>query len=286
MSGNNVILDLVSFGAYGHVRKAATRYEGIFTEYESCNSDYEIHKSELSKALVQLSTEKEGAFLEARKHKEISSALNTEERYPAERAITTKDHNLERINETINDGEIMLSAIVGVIAGAAAAIGVWGLMIKLGVASPGVPIAALKGADQAKAILMWLGGGVLPGHTGNLGVGIFTIANVFLVPMLLISAGVSRFFTRRKIRKIETATNQVEEITRQIKEDLPRLETLKDQAEATTRTVKDSKKAFLEWHEIYRMSETQRKEKLITLATSMLEVIREPMDTASAEGAV
>jgi hypothetical protein len=158
-------------------------------------------------------------------------------------------------------------------------------MIKLGAASPGVPIAVLKGADQAKAILMWLGGGVLPGHTGNLGIGIFTIANVFLVPMLLISAGVSQFFTRRKIKKIETATNQVEEITRQIKEDLPRLETFKGHAEAATQTVKDSKKAFLEWYEIYRMSETQRKEKLITLATSMLEVIREPMDTASAEGA-
>ena len=285
MSGNNIILNFVSFGAYGRVRKAAIRYEGIFTEYEACNSEYVIHKSELSKALGQLGAEKEGAFLEARKHKEVSSELNTEERYPAERDITTQDHNLERINETVNDGEIMLSAIFGVIAGAAVAVAVWELMIKFGVASPGVPIAALKGADQAKAILMWLGGGALPGHSGNMVVGVFTVSNIFLIPMLLMSAGISRFFTGRKIKKIDVETHRVEEVIRLIKEDLPRIDTLKNRAEAMIRTVKESKKVFLEWHEVYRMSETQRKEKPIALAASMLEVIHEPMDVTPIEGA-
>ncbi len=286
MGGNSFILNLVSFGSHGRVRKAATHYEGIFTEYESCNSDYEIHKSGLVKALAQLGAEKEGAFLEARKHKAVSAALKPEERYPAERDIATQDHNLERISETVNDGEIMLSAIFGVIAGAAAAIGVWGLMIKFGTVSSGAAIAALKGAEQAKAILMWLGGGALPGHNGNMAVGIFTVANIFLIPMLLVSATISRFFTGRKIKKIEAATHRVEEVIRLIKEDLPRIDALKNRAEAAIQTVKDSKKAFLEWYEIYRMSETQRKEKLITLAASMLEVIHAPMDTASVEGAV
>ena len=67
---------------------------------------------------------------------------------------------------------------------------------------------------------------------------------------------------------------------RRIREDLPRLESLKGQAQGMLQSVRDSKRVFLEWHEVCCMNDAQRRDRLKELAASMLKIINTPMREA------
>ena len=277
MNGSDIILNLISFGAYGKVKRASVKYADVFTEYEGCNRTHENHIRELGEALGRLAEEKRSALLEAKTNKEVAGRLNTDGLDLGEKEISAEDYGLIRINETMKSGEVLLSVLPGVLAGAGVAFVVWGLVGKFGKMMD-TSIMALAGADRMNAILMWLGGGAFPGQAGNRVVGSLVVAGLFLIPMLLISSGIFRFFAVRKILKTQEAVAQVEIVIGQIKEDLPRLESLKKQVEETTRAVLDSKQVFLEWHKICCMSEAQRKEKLLLFAASMLKILNTPLD--------
>lgn len=282
MNGKDMLLNLVSFGAYGRVKKSATRYKNVFSEYEECHDAHENHAAELSMAFVQLAEEKRSAYSEAKKNKEVGSELHVDEHHLAENEILTEDYSLKHIDGTVKGGEVALSTIAGAAVGAAAVFAVWTLAGRFGTAATGDTIAAFAGMERVKAAAVWLGGGLLPAHAGNARVGILVFAVLFFLPSLLVSSGIFRFFANRKIEKTEEATGQAEEVIRRIKEDLPRLETLKDQAKGMIKTVQESKKVFLEWYEVCCMSEAQRKEKLKILAASMLEIINTPLSVPPA----
>ncbi len=273
-----MLLNLISFGAYGRVRKATTKYESVFSEYEECNEAHGNHTAELSMAFVKLAEEKRSAYSEAKKNKEVASELHVEEKNLAENEIIADDYSLKHIDGTVKGGEVVLSTVAGVAVGTAAVFVAWVLAGRFGSAVTGDTIATLSGMERIKATAAWLGGGAMPAHAGNATVGILVFAGLFLLPALLVSSGIFRFFAGRKIEKTREATGQAEDVIRRIKEDLPRLETLRGQAQDMIKTVQESKKIFLEWHEVCCMSETQRKEKLKNLATSMLKIINTPMN--------
>lgn len=277
MNGSDIILNLISFGACGKVKKVNAKYAEVFSEYEGCRRTHENHICELGEALDRLAAEKQSALAEAKKNKEVASKLNTDDLDMAEKEIIAEDYSLTRINETMRGGEVILSVFPGVLAGAGAAFAVWSLAGKFG-KMMNTSIAAFAGADRVNTVLMWLGGGAFLGHVGNRAIGILVVAGIFLIPMLVVSTSIFRFFAVRKIGKTQKAVMQVENINGQIKEDLPRLEAIKRRVEDMTQAVLASKQVFLEWQEVCGMSEAQRKEKLITFAASMLKILSTSLD--------
>ncbi len=282
MNANDIVLNLISFGAYGKVKKASSKYADIFTEYVASRRTHENHIRELGEALGRLAAEKRSALVEAKKNREVSGRLDTDDMDLGEKEIVAEDYSLTRINETMRGGEVALSVFPGIAAGAGAAFAVWVLVERFGKMME-TSIAVFTGMDRVNAVLMWLGGGAFPGRVGNRAIGALVVAAVFLIPMLLVSSGIFRFFAVRKILKTEAAIATAENIIVQIKEDLPHLESVKKQAEDMTQAVLASKQVFLEWHEVCCMSEAQRKEKLITLAASMLKILGTPPDQVAPE---
>ena len=277
MSGSDIGLNLVSFGAYGRVKKASTKYEEVFSEYRECSEAHGNHAAELSMALVQLAEEKRNAYSEAKKNKEVAGELHVDESNLAENEVLTEDYSVKHVDGTIHAGEVTLSTFAGAALGAGILFSTWKLAGKFTDAVTGDTIAALSGMERVKATAVWLGGGLLPAHAGNAVVGMLVMAFVFLLPALLVSSSIFRFFAGRKIEKTGIATEQAEELIRRIREDLPRLQTLRDQARDMIQKVQGSKKIFLEWHEVCCMNDAQRKDRLKNLASSMINIINTPM---------
>lgn len=209
--------------------------------------------------------------------------MHVEEKNLAENEIITDDYSLKHIDGTVKGGEMALGTVAGAVVGAAAVFAVWVLAGRFGNDVTGDTIAALSGMDRVKVTAVWLGGGLLPAHAGNAAVGILVFAALFLLPALMVSSVIFRFFARRKIEKMGIATVQVEEVIRRIKEDLPRLRVLKDRTQDMIKMVQESKKIFLEWQEVCGMSEAQRKEKLMMFAASMLKILSTSMDRPVSE---
>ena len=95
----------------------------------------------------------------------------------------------------------VLGGLVGSVGtGTATAAAAQGMVGSLAAASTGTPIAALKGAAAAKAMLAWFGGGALAAGGGGMALGAVVVNGLIAGPAVL-AAG---FFAQRKAEKVRT----------------------------------------------------------------------------------
>ncbi|MBW7864502.1 MAG: hypothetical protein H3C30_08825 [Candidatus Hydrogenedentes bacterium] len=116
---------------------------------------------------------------------------------------------LERIDSTINAGDIAWNAVKGASSGFSLAATTWSLVGTFGVASTGTPIATLSGAAATKATLAWLGWGSLA--TGGMGTagGTLVLGGIVAIPAVFLYGAFCHLNAWKAVKQIEEKTNEI-----------------------------------------------------------------------------
>jgi hypothetical protein len=196
--------NILSFGAYGRVKRKQTQFDDVRVQLEEAIRDLEVARVRANENVGALVAAKEDAVDTLKCLGRISKSFVTKDRSVGEadiRAVSVA--HVAKIGETISNAELAKSAARGVTTAASTALGTWALVGAYGTASTGTAISGLSGVAASNAILAWLGGGSLAAGGGGMAAGAAVLGGIVLVPAAIIMAIFNHMSANRRIKEIE-----------------------------------------------------------------------------------
>ena len=171
MGFGDFLMNVVTLGAHQRVKDAESDYMDKLQELNELNERHERRRNDVNEILKTVIEVKKTAIIQLRKGKKILNQLNVQEREMINNHLKGQDYSLDRIDSSMEAGEIAISTAKGAVAGVSTALGAWALVGTLGTASTGTAISTLSGAAASNAILAWLGGGSIAAGGGGIAAG-------------------------------------------------------------------------------------------------------------------
>lgn len=208
MGFGDTVLNVLSLGAHGRVKKRVEEYQGIQLQVQQAYESLEAKRAVVNRTLEDLVAAKTAGVQELKKLSRISKNLGARERAVIAQGFdqATLDLPLGKVEKTISAAQFAMNSAKGAGAGISTALGTWALVGTFGTASTGTAISTLSGAAAANATLAWLGGGSLA--SGGLGMagGTAVLGGIVLIPAVVIMGAFSHLSANKKIKEIEEAT--------------------------------------------------------------------------------
>jgi hypothetical protein len=202
----STIKNILTFGAYGRIEEAMKKYNKVKNRYNSRLNKMNSVSREVDAVLETVVRVKIEAIKNLNTFKEFSLG-NIEN--PLYKSNKFKSTDFKYINQTLEKGQLALTAAAGATVGATAGVGTalatWGLASTLGAASTGTAISTLSGAAATKATLALLGGGAVAVGGGGMIAGTAVLSGIVAIPALVALGVFSHFSAKKKIAEIESA---------------------------------------------------------------------------------
>ncbi|GGA40684.1 ankyrin repeat domain-containing protein [Psychrobacillus lasiicapitis] len=202
----STIKNILTFGAYGRIEEAVEKYNKVKKRYNSRLYKMKLKSREVDAVLETVVRVKIEAIKNLNTFKEFSVGNIENTLYKSNKF---KSADFKHINQTLEKGQLALTASVGAAVGATAGVGTalatWGLASTLGTASTGTAISTLSGAAATKATLALLGGGSVAAGGGGITAGAAVLGGIVAIPALVALGVFSHLSAKKKIAEIESA---------------------------------------------------------------------------------
>lgn len=202
----STIKNILTFGAYGRIEEAMEKYNKVKKRYNSRLHKMKSKSREVDAVLETVVQVKIEAIKNLNTFKEFSVGYIENQLYNSNKF---KSADFKHINQTLEKGQLALTASAGVAIGATAGVGTalatWGLASTLGAASTGTAISTLSGAAATNATLALLGGGAVAAGGGGMIAGATVLAGIVAIPALVALGVFSHLSAKKKIAEIESA---------------------------------------------------------------------------------
>ena len=157
-----------------------------------------------------------------------------------------KSPDFRQINQTLQNGQLALTAtagaVVGTTAGVGTALATWGLVSTFGAASTGTAISTLSGAAATNATLALLGGGAVAAGGGGIIAGVTVLGGIVAIPALVALGVFSHFSAKKKVAEIESAIRKMQRHMYRIEKNIIRLKEIKKRSNKLIRLIKRKSK--------------------------------------------
>ena len=142
---------------------------------------------------------KENSNNSTKKREKILDQLNVKERKLINSKLKDQDYSLDRIDSSMEAGEIAISTTKGAVAGVSTALGAWAIAGTFGTASTGTAISTLSGAVASNTILAWLGGGSIAAGGGGIATGTMVFGGLVAIPAIAITGLFQHLHANKKL---------------------------------------------------------------------------------------
>lgn len=238
--------NLVTFGAAGRIEKKQNAYEDLQEEYQDLYEQMEDRRLQVNQVLEQVIQVKAQSVKSLQNIRKLSKNIQGKDREFMYRQVGNEIEwvNFERIQETLNAGEMALSATKGISAGVGTALGAWALASTLGTASSGTAIAGLSGAAATNATLAWFGGGSLAAGGGGMAAGTAVVGGIVAIPALALMGVFHHLKANKTINKIEQEMNKVLKSMDQIRANILQLDLIEQRSQELIAGLRKAKEVF------------------------------------------
>lgn len=239
----STIKNILTFGAYGRVEEAMKKYNKVKNRYNSRLYKMKSKSREVDAVLDKVVRVKIEAIKTLNTFKEFSVGNIEKSLYKSNQF---KSADFKQINQTLEKGQLALTATAGAAVGATAGVGTalatWGLASTLGVASTGTAISTLSGAAATKATLALLGGGAVAAGGGGIMAGATVLGGIVAIPALVVLGVFSHFSAKKKIAEIESAIYKMKINMHKIDTNIIRLKEIQKKSNKLIRVIKRKSK--------------------------------------------
>ncbi|WP_284561045.1 hypothetical protein [Bacillus sp. T2.9-1] len=230
--------NILTFGAYGRIQEAMKKYNKIKKRYNFKLYKMKSKSREVHAVLEKVVRVKIEAIKTLNTFKEFSVG-NIES--PFYKSNLYESVDFKQINQTLEKGQLALTAATGAAVGATAGVGTalatWGLASTLGVASTGTAISTLSGAAATNATLALLGGGAVAAGGGGMIAGATVLGGIVAIPALVALGVFSHFSAKKKIAEIEIAIYNMQINMSKMETNMIRMKKVKKNLHGTTNTM-------------------------------------------------
>lgn len=240
----STIKNLLTFGAHGRVEEKIMKYKKVRNKYDSKLKKMKVKSRKVNEILKTVVEVKIEAIKILNSFKEFSVDNIEKELYSSN---IFKPADFKHIDQTLDKGQLALTATAGVTVGATAGVGAalatWGLASTFGAASTGTAISTLSGAAATNATLALLGGGSLATGGGGILAGATVLGGIVAIPALVALGVFSHFSAKKKIAEIETAIYKMNINMYKMDTNIIRLKIIEKKANRLIRLIK--KKSYI-----------------------------------------
>lgn len=223
------MLNMVTFGGHGELKKAIYNYETSYIEYARSFNGYIDDMRLMNEKINELGRISFDIFHQLEKSRDLIGERDVENEF--DKNVSIINQRLGKIdfliNQSYENSYTGVSLLQGVGVGGLAAVGSWVFVSLLGTASTGTAIATLSGAAAYNATLAWFGGGAIAAGGGGMAAGATTLGLIFAIPAIAIAT----YKTHSKVSEVdnmrfevECATNQIDDKRYLIHQSLPEVE--------------------------------------------------------------
>lgn len=239
----SIIKNLLTFGAYGRIEDSMKEYNKVKNRYNSRLHEMKSKSHEVNAVLEAVVRVKVEALNNLNSFKEFSvdnieGSLSNSHKF--------KSPDFRQINQTLQNGQLALTAtagaVVGTTAGVGTALATWGLVSTFGAASTGTAISTLSGAAATNATLALLGGGAVAAGGGGIIAGVTVLGGIVAIPALVALGVFSHFSAKKKVAEIESAIRKMQRHMYRIEKNIIRLKEIKKRSNKLIRLIKRKSK--------------------------------------------
>ncbi|MGD6816337.1 hypothetical protein ACQCVE_04570 [Metabacillus sp. 113a] len=241
----STIKNILTFGAYGRIEEAMKNYNKVKNQYDLKLRKMRSKSRELDSVLETVVQVKIEAIKVLNTCKDFSAGSIDGSPYKLNRFTLPES---KRINQTLENGHLALTAATGAAIGGTAGVGsalaIWGLASTLGAASTGTAISTLSGAAATNATLALLGGGALSAGGGGMIAGTALLGGIVAIPALIGLGVLSHFSAKKKMAEIESAIHRMQRAMYKMDTNIIRFKEIRKKSKKLIRLTKKKTKSL------------------------------------------
>lgn len=253
------LANILSFGAAGRVDDALAELARLQEEYERKRQEVDQRRVEVQLTLERLIQAKREAHLSLSRVRKLTRGLTVRDRSFAAELPALGDSlaDLERVEVSLQAGDVALAAAGGSGAAVSTALGAWALVGAVGTASTGTALSTLSGAAAVKATLAWFGGGSLAAGGAGMAGGALVLGGLVAVPAVALTALFSHLSANKKIAEIKSHGEKLVAEGEKCEKNLVTLRALKERSQELMLALAHAQRGFE--HEFDRVATAIRR---------------------------